>query len=171
MTNNSSPSSYPIDLQAGLFTGVSLNSSQVMSSTSNSTNMVSTNGNLTGNSMTNSLEEQAVLANSVGVNKISESVVNGSCTSCSTSTSTSPQDNSVSRDAAGQVMNQSINGNAVQGNGPAVSSSSQSVLTGASSSSTTGNSANLQPKRLHVSNIPFRFRDPDLRSLFGVSNS
>ena len=26
------------------------------------------------------------------------------------------------------------------------------------------------PKRLHVSNIPFRFRDPDLRSLFGVSN-
>ena len=25
------------------------------------------------------------------------------------------------------------------------------------------------PKRLHVSNIPFRFRDPDLRSLFGVS--
>lgn len=25
------------------------------------------------------------------------------------------------------------------------------------------------PKRLHVSNIPFRFRDPDLRQLFGVS--
>ena len=24
------------------------------------------------------------------------------------------------------------------------------------------------PKRLHVSNIPFRFRDPDLRVLFGV---
>ncbi|GIY43414.1 RNA binding protein fox-1 1 [Caerostris darwini] len=28
-----------------------------------------------------------------------------------------------------------------------------------------------QPKRLHVSNIPFRFRDPDLRQLFGVSIS
>lgn len=28
-----------------------------------------------------------------------------------------------------------------------------------------------QPKRLHVSNIPFRFRDPDLRQLFGVSVS
>lgn len=26
-----------------------------------------------------------------------------------------------------------------------------------------------QPKRLHVSNIPFRFRDPDLRTMFGVS--
>lgn len=26
-----------------------------------------------------------------------------------------------------------------------------------------------QPKRLHVSNIPFRFRDPDLRNMFGVS--
>ena len=28
-----------------------------------------------------------------------------------------------------------------------------------------------QPKRLHVSNIPFRFRDPDLRAMFGVTNS
>ncbi|GFY59321.1 RNA binding protein fox-1 [Trichonephila inaurata madagascariensis] len=28
-----------------------------------------------------------------------------------------------------------------------------------------------QPKRLHVSNIPFRFRDPDLRQLFGVNNA
>lgn len=27
-----------------------------------------------------------------------------------------------------------------------------------------------QPKRLHVSNIPFRFRDPDLRQMFGVSH-
>ncbi|ELW68241.1 RNA binding protein fox-1 like protein 3 [Tupaia chinensis] len=26
-----------------------------------------------------------------------------------------------------------------------------------------------QPKRLHVSNIPFRFRDPDLRQMFGLS--
>ena len=25
------------------------------------------------------------------------------------------------------------------------------------------------PKRLHVSNIPFRFRDNDLRTMFGVS--
>lgn len=28
-----------------------------------------------------------------------------------------------------------------------------------------------QPKRLHVSNIPFRFRDPDLRAMFGVSSA
>uniref|UniRef100_A0A8D8W8Y8 RNA binding protein fox-1 homolog 1 n=1 Tax=Cacopsylla melanoneura TaxID=428564 RepID=A0A8D8W8Y8_9HEMI len=28
-------------------------------------------------------------------------------------------------------------------------------------------SAKNQPKRLHVSNIPFRFRDPDLRAMFG----
>lgn len=28
--------------------------------------------------------------------------------------------------------------------------------------------AKTQPKRLHVSNIPFRFRDPDLRAMFGV---
>lgn len=25
-----------------------------------------------------------------------------------------------------------------------------------------------EAKRLHVSNIPFRFRDPDLRQMFGV---
>lgn len=30
--------------------------------------------------------------------------------------------------------------------------------------------AKSQPKRLHVSNIPFRFRDPDLRAMFGVSS-
>lgn len=35
------------------------------------------------------------------------------------------------------------------------------------SSETTENKT--QPKRLHVSNIPFRFRDPDLRQMFGVS--
>ncbi|XP_043923998.1 RNA binding protein fox-1 homolog 3 isoform X2 [Protopterus annectens] len=29
------------------------------------------------------------------------------------------------------------------------------------------NSEKQQPKRLHVSNIPFRFRDPDLRQMFG----
>lgn len=29
--------------------------------------------------------------------------------------------------------------------------------------------AQCPPKRLHVSNIPFRFRDPDLRTMFGVS--
>ncbi|XP_074827691.1 RNA binding protein fox-1 homolog 3 isoform X6 [Natator depressus] len=29
------------------------------------------------------------------------------------------------------------------------------------------NSDKQQPKRLHVSNIPFRFRDPDLRQMFG----
>jgi len=27
------------------------------------------------------------------------------------------------------------------------------------------------PKRLHVSNIPFRFRDPDLRQMFGVCST
>lgn len=30
------------------------------------------------------------------------------------------------------------------------------------------NEAKGTPKRLHVSNIPFRFRDPDLRQMFGV---
>lgn len=34
---------------------------------------------------------------------------------------------------------------------------------------TQGTDLKSQPKRLHVSNIPFRFRDPDLRTMFGVS--
>ena len=42
------------------------------------------------------------------------------------------------------------------------------LTTTVSSSSITSGVVN-QPKRLHVSNIPFRFRDPDLRQLFGVS--
>ncbi|GLG98451.1 Uncharacterized protein GBIM_05096 [Gryllus bimaculatus] len=31
-----------------------------------------------------------------------------------------------------------------------------------------GEAGKNQPKRLHVSNIPFRFRDPDLRTMFGI---
>ncbi|XP_037532820.1 RNA binding protein fox-1 homolog 1-like [Nematolebias whitei] len=38
---------------------------------------------------------------------------------------------------------------------------------GAGSGSEEESSGNAQPKRLHVSNIPFRFRDPDLRQMFG----
>ncbi len=34
--------------------------------------------------------------------------------------------------------------------------------------SATGPASQATPKRLHVSNIPFRFRDPDLRAMFGV---
>lgn len=47
-----------------------------------------------------------------------------------------------------------------------------SVSVGAGGGAGTGNeeegSGKAQPKRLHVSNIPFRFRDPDLRQMFGV---
>lgn len=39
---------------------------------------------------------------------------------------------------------------------------------GAGSGSDDEGSGKAQPKRLHVSNIPFRFRDPDLRQMFGV---
>lgn len=38
---------------------------------------------------------------------------------------------------------------------------------GAGSGSEEEGSGKAQPKRLHVSNIPFRFRDPDLRQMFG----
>lgn len=40
--------------------------------------------------------------------------------------------------------------------------------TGAGGSAGDSSEAKGTPKRLHVSNIPFRFRDPDLRQMFGV---
>lgn len=43
----------------------------------------------------------------------------------------------------------------------------QCVSAGGSSSSESSEPKGT-PKRLHVSNIPFRFRDPDLRQMFGV---
>lgn len=47
------------------------------------------------------------------------------------------------------------------------------VTSGAATPATATQGTDLkgQPKRLHVSNIPFRFRDPDLRAMFGVSIS
>ncbi|KAM8826139.1 RNA binding protein fox-1 homolog 1-like [Synchiropus picturatus] len=54
-----------------------------------------------------------------------------------------------------------------------VSSDSQSLNGSAPSSGGAGSGSEeeatgkAQPKRLHVSNIPFRFRDPDLRQMFG----
>lgn len=47
-----------------------------------------------------------------------------------------------------------------------------SVSSGAGTPATQAQAADFkgQPKRLHVSNIPFRFRDPDLRAMFGVSS-
>ncbi|XP_035209012.1 RNA binding protein fox-1 homolog 3-like isoform X6 [Stegodyphus dumicola] len=53
--------------------------------------------------------------------------------------------------------------NEVNGSSCQTSTSSTSVTTTATTDATKVN----QPKRLHVSNIPFRFRDPDLRQLFG----
>ncbi|KAM9806606.1 RNA binding protein fox-1 homolog 1-like isoform X2 [Syngnathus typhle] len=48
---------------------------------------------------------------------------------------------------------------------------SASVASGGSGGGGSGSddegSGKAQPKRLHVSNIPFRFRDPDLRQMFG----
>lgn len=55
-----------------------------------------------------------------------------------------------------------------------VTADPQSLSVSVSSGGGTGSgseeegSGKAQPKRLHVSNIPFRFRDPDLRQMFGV---
>ncbi|XP_062847870.1 RNA binding protein fox-1 homolog 1-like [Trichomycterus rosablanca] len=44
---------------------------------------------------------------------------------------------------------------------------SVATVGGAGSGGEDDGSGKAQPKRLHVSNIPFRFRDPDLRQMFG----
>lgn len=58
--------------------------------------------------------------------------------------------------------------------GSQVSQTETAITTSSISSNATNTSSSIiseaknQPKRLHVSNIPFRFRDPDLRAMFGV---
>ncbi|XP_049323880.1 RNA binding protein fox-1 homolog 1 isoform X13 [Astyanax mexicanus] len=60
---------------------------------------------------------------------------------------------------------QTVSGTATQTDDAAQTDSQQQTQ----SSENTENKT--QPKRLHVSNIPFRFRDPDLRQMFGVNNA
>ncbi|KAJ8958863.1 hypothetical protein NQ318_019630, partial [Aromia moschata] len=61
-----------------------------------------------------------------------------------------------------QIPQETENGTTVQ---PATSEASDS--SNPSSTQAATDISKNQPKRLHVSNIPFRFRDPDLRAMFG----
>ncbi|XP_077590345.1 RNA binding protein fox-1 homolog 1 isoform X5 [Stigmatopora nigra] len=60
------------------------------------------------------------------------------------------------------IIRQTVTGTATQTDDPAQTDSHPATQT--VSECTDGK---VQPKRLHVSNIPFRFRDPDLRQMFG----
>src|SRR5690606_30315583 len=51
---------------------------------------------------------------------------------------------------------------------PATAVTSNNNNNNNNNSTSSSHSSSAFPKRLHVSNIPFRFRDPDLRQLFGV---
>ncbi|XP_056642088.1 RNA binding protein fox-1 homolog 1-like isoform X1 [Diorhabda carinulata] len=61
------------------------------------------------------------------------------------------------------TVNDNDNGSSVP---PPTSESSDGTTNQSAGQAATDISKN-QPKRLHVSNIPFRFRDPDLRAMFG----
>ena len=50
------------------------------------------------------------------------------------------------------------------------STSSASSISNTSYNTNTNIESQQTPKRLHISNIPFRFRDPDLLAIFGVIN-
>ena len=72
--------------------------------------------------------------------------------------------------AATNTSNSGSNGVTSGAAGPEISSSGGSSSNVGSASTGAGSSSPKDmPKRLHVSNIPFRFRDPDLRAMFGVS--
>ncbi|KAM6249984.1 RNA binding protein fox-1 homolog 1 isoform 2-T2 [Porphyrio hochstetteri] len=66
-----------------------------------------------------------------------------------------------SEQSAADTNAQTVSGTATQTDDAAQTDGQQQTQ----SSETTENKS--QPKRLHVSNIPFRFRDPDLRQMFG----
>ncbi|XP_019747809.1 RNA binding protein fox-1 homolog 1 isoform X3 [Hippocampus comes] len=60
------------------------------------------------------------------------------------------------------IGSQTVTGTATQTDDPAQTDSHPPTQTAPESTD-----SKAQPKRLHVSNIPFRFRDPDLRQMFG----
>lgn len=85
------------------------------------------------------------------------------------STGESPLSNSTNYPSSGHVTSES--GATPYGNGPSATPSS-APGSGTAVGAGAGEFKPLpqgQPKRLHVSNIPFRFREPDLRQLFYVS--
>ncbi|XP_069066704.1 RNA binding protein fox-1 homolog 1 isoform X21 [Pleurodeles waltl] len=72
-----------------------------------------------------------------------------------------PPPQSHSEQSATDTNAQTVSGTATQTDDAAQTDGQQQTQ----SSENTDNKT--QPKRLHVSNIPFRFRDPDLRQMFG----
>ncbi|XP_047348606.1 RNA binding protein fox-1 homolog 3 isoform X10 [Vespa velutina] len=69
----------------------------------------------------------------------------------------------------GQQAATTQGGNETSPEGAVEAGSLVPVTSGATTPATVTQATDLkgQPKRLHVSNIPFRFRDPDLRAMFG----
>ncbi|KAJ8679600.1 hypothetical protein QAD02_015387 [Eretmocerus hayati] len=70
---------------------------------------------------------------------------------------------------SGQQPTPSANANETSSEGNIEAGALVPVTSGAITPATQTQGTDLkgQPKRLHVSNIPFRFRDPDLRAMFG----
>ncbi|XP_043489451.1 RNA binding protein fox-1 homolog 2 isoform X5 [Polistes fuscatus] len=71
--------------------------------------------------------------------------------------------------SGGQQASATQGGNETSPEGAVEAGSLVPVTSGATTPATVTQATDLkgQPKRLHVSNIPFRFRDPDLRAMFG----
>ncbi|KPP67207.1 hypothetical protein Z043_114224 [Scleropages formosus] len=96
------------------------------------------------------LEFGGTLFNSGGQRQAEAGVGTSGSTAAPSSLNPTRTDGALQADGATQCGTQAGSGTT---GGPAGGDSSESKVT---------------PKRLHVSNIPFRFRDPDLRQMFGV---
>lgn len=120
--------------------------------------------NLCSNSVVTTIGDGGQLA----VTSSSSLNLSSSLTATTLTTSLS-QDGMVATSTTGQQTTVQLNGT-LEASTSGQSPSASTTTNGQTSPSATpsSSSSSMQPKRLHVSNIPFRFRDPDLRQLFGV---
>jgi RNA recognition motif-containing protein len=106
----------------------------------------------------------------------SNTISTGSVTATVTTSTSTPQ--SSANNINNNIINNNINSSLLSNSSTntTVNNNNISTTTTATSTATStdivvnksvATTSINQPKRLHVSNIPFRFRDPDLRQLFG----
>ena len=122
----------------------------LVSSGSTQQSLINTTNNTTINANNNPFNSNSVINSQLINNKIncnSNTILTNVSVSTSTTTGTPVANNTTNDSSSPKTTQNTTNQTTNTANNPNVN----------------------QPKRLHVSNIPFRFRDPDLRQLFGVN--
>lgn len=140
-------------------------SAQQQSSSTNALSNGTPNGSvssLNGENVTSSpLNDPLVGAGTVAVYS------NGGIMSLTSTGSGAPTQTTAATPTA--LMASSIVSSVIPSQASSATSAAAMAAVAAAAAAAGGDPSKNQPKRLHVSNIPFRFRDPDLRTMFGVS--